>query len=132
MRRTPIFAAVSAVIAAGLAIVFIWSLGGSRKLAEERSPDGDYRVELFTSTRLQSVLHPSMDEPGFVELYNNRSGKLVATGPVVDFFGGANGQVLWLNKNWGQVAVGRDTLFSNVPPLNPDGEPMPIERLPTK
>ena len=68
-----------------------------------------------------------MEEPGFVRLFRVRDGAQMGASQVVDFFGGGNAGVLWLMRRTGEVAVGRDIVFTHVPPLTADGAKLPIE-----
>ena len=99
--------------------------GGEQQDFAETSPDGGYRVVFFTPSRLQRLLHRGMNDPGFTRVYRARDGRLLRTGPVVDFFGG-DGDIVWLNEQTGEIAVGMNTHFYHLPPLDRRGRPLPV------
>ena len=122
-RLIVVFSLLSAVVViAGIS----WASGGASAIGVVTAPDDTYRVEFFDAPRWQGWLHPGMDEPGYVKLYCNKDGRLIATSQVVDFFGGGNAGVLWLMPQTGEVAVGRDIVFTHIPPLDATGHPLPI------
>jgi hypothetical protein len=94
----------------------IWLPGGARFEYVDFSPDRTYRVEFYSPKRYQRVLHPTMKMPGFVRLYRNTDNILLAESHVADFFSG-DAQVFWLMETTGEVAVGRDIVFKDVPPV---------------
>lgn len=80
-----------------------------------------YRVEFHSARRWQRWVHFTMRDPGFVRLVDNcRPGRLTMEGGVVEFEGGGNGDVIWLEDYSGRVSVGIDTHFKNVPSLSSD------------
>ena len=102
-----------------------WGLGGSRVFQIAVNDNGTYQLKFFTPCRIQMLLHPRMELPGFAQLYRIADGKVVDTSSVTDFFGG-NARVTWLLEDTGQVAVGRDIIFWHVHPLTPYGAMLPI------
>ena len=103
-----------------------WLLGRAEPGSGVVSPDGSYRVVISSPSRLQRLLHHDMIEPGVPRIYSARDGKLLRTGPVVDYVAG-DGGAIWLNAQTGEIAVGRDATFYHLPPLDAQGRPLPIK-----
>ena len=120
--RVLAFAALATIV---FAVAAVWSLGGAEPGVGVLSPDGSYRAVISTPSRLQRLLHHEMLDPGVPKIYRARDGKLVRTGPVIDYFAG-DGGAIWLNAQTGEVAVGRDATFYHLPPLDAQGRPLPI------
>jgi len=119
-------AATAALAILALVTAFAWGSGGSHAFSVSTNQDDTYRAEFYFASRWQRVLHWSMDDPGYVRLYSNVDGHLVATSQVVDFFGGSNADIIWLMAETGQVIIGRDVIFSHVHPVTRWGEVLPI------
>ncbi|MBI3898438.1 MAG: hypothetical protein HY308_09100 [Gammaproteobacteria bacterium] len=83
----------------------------------EVSPDLTYRLEFYRPSLLQYLRHVGMRSPGFVRLYRNFDNHYVGESDVVDFVGGAG--IRWNMTTSGQIDVGRDVEFTNVPPVGP-------------
>lgn len=68
-----------------------------------------------------------MYEPGFVRLNDNcEPGRLSRKGPVVEREGGGNSHVVWLEALYGRAGVGRDTHFTDVPPISAECTVLPV------
>ena len=125
--------AVSAAVVAILGLSAAYALGGGgRRTASAFSPDGSYRVDWVTPDRLDRSMHADMSTPARIELRNDITGRLVGTSEVVDVDAGGNGQPAWLMKDMGVVSIGPGAQSLHVPPLAPDGRPLPIDKKATE
>lgn len=107
-------------------VVFCFYLSGGERLEfVSLSPDKGYRIEHYQPRRYQMLLHPSLDAPGFVRLYNNYTNRYFGESQVADFSGG-DAFPIWNINNRGTVSVGMYIRYKNVPPLSPDGKELPI------
>ncbi len=89
------------------------------------SPDKGYRLEHYTPRRYQLLLHPTMESPGFVRLYNNHSNRYFGESEVVDFF--AEGfPTMWHMDIDGTVAASMSVRYENIPPLDSFRRELPI------
>ena len=128
-RRKARFLAVGIAVATGLGLVTAYALGGSgRRLASVVSPARTYRIDWVTPDRLDRWLHGDMSTASRIALHNNVTGSLVGVSEVVDMDAGGDGQPVWLMKDMGMVSVGPGAQFLHVPPLAPDGHPLPIDK----
>lgn len=101
--------------------VHAWLQQGGKLQFVSYNPDRTYRVEFHDARRWQRWVHFTMRDPGFVRLVDNcRPDRFSREGGVVDFDGGGNAQVIWLEHFNGWVSVGVDTHFKNVPALSKD------------
>jgi hypothetical protein len=101
----------------GLACLSVWLYGGARILDMDTSPNGMYRLEFYRARHYQRLLHPQMQEPGFVRLYWSDDNDLIAESNVADFFGGT--EIFWHMAISGEIAVGRDIVFEGIAPITP-------------
>ncbi len=114
---------------AAVAAAVIGLGGGGRQMATPAiAPDGTYRIDWVTPNRLDRLLHAGMAAPGRIELHNNLDGRLVARSGVLDLDLGGNGQPAWLMQDMGLISVGPGAQFLHIPPLAPDGSPLPIQK----
>jgi hypothetical protein len=82
---------------------------------ERTSPKGYYRVESWSASRW-SFQSWDMDDPAFVRLYDNRSGKLIGESDILDLSG--DGKISWPIDIVPTVAVGSRISF----PVEPEPE----------
>jgi hypothetical protein len=102
---------------------------GERRTYVKVSPDETYRLEFFTPSVYQRLLHLGMESPGRVRLYRNRDPyDLVRETGVVELED--HGPVSWLQAEYGRVAVGTGVVFRGVHPMSPVGDilPLPVRR----
>lgn len=125
MPRT-LIQVVATITILTLLVGAVWLSGGIVRDYDDISPDGSYRLVVYTPSRLQRLSHLGYWDPGFTRIYRVRDGKLLRNGPVVDFLRG-DGDVMWLNAESGEVTVGMHTRFYHLPPLDAQGRPLPIK-----
>lgn len=107
-------------------IMFCFYLSGGEQLEfVSLSPDKGYRMEHYSPRRYQILLHPTMNSPGFVRLYNNYTNRYFGESQVADFSAG-DAAPLWQMDKGGEVSVGLYITYENVPPLSPSGKELPI------
>lgn len=105
--------------------VLVFLAGGATLEFVSVSPDRTYRLEYYNARHYQRLMNWSMELPNFVRLYRNTDNKYFGESNVADFFGG-NGRSTWLIDKTGEVAVGRDILFTGIPPVTASGDALPI------
>lgn len=92
------------VLAAVLVGLFAYSSSGWNYLDSSVSPDGRYRVDLYTANRWQWLTHISAyEEPGFARLSRTSDNRLLSTSRVITLM---DSNVTWLPD---VVVVGTQT-----------------------
>jgi hypothetical protein len=109
---------------AGLVVVAIFLYPRAQLQYVSVSPDRTYRIEMYGPSLYQWVLNLDMEDPGFVRLYRNTDNHYFGESPVTDFLGGAD--VIWNMAHSGNILVGRDVMFKEVPPVTAWGQVLEI------
>lgn len=99
------FHVLSYLIAASLPLaIYVYSSSGWNYAFSSVSPDGRYRVDLYTANRWQWVTHIiSWEEPGFARLTRTTDNKSLGTSQVITL---VDSNVTWLPD---VVVVGTQT-----------------------
>lgn len=103
-QRWQLAAAGFLLPAAGVS-AYAYGSGGWNYAYSSASPDGQYRVDLYTANRWQWATHIiSYEEPGFARLTRARDNALIGTSGVITLM---DSKVQWLP---GEVVVGSQTV----------------------
>lgn len=97
-----------------LSLIGVWLFSGEEITSVVFSRKAYYRIEFYTLTRLQRLIHHDMEDPGFVRLYSNGSNILLGESPIFDFYDD-NTRIFWFMSIDGTVKIGRDIRFSDIP-----------------
>lgn len=100
-----------------LAVFWVTSVGPLKFV--EVSPDDSYRIEYYSPSIYQHLTSDAQF-PMVLRLYRNTDNEFMGDSGPVDLSSGS--RTLWAMEMSGEVLIGTDYIFEDVPPISPAGD----------